>query len=52
MSIGMPDGKGFAPSEVPWATVVGDTIHTGATVANIKRRKSKHKATEPAGDGG
>jgi hypothetical protein len=32
------------------ATIVSDTIHTGITVANIKRRKRKPKATEPAGD--
>jgi hypothetical protein len=31
---------------------VSDTIHTaGVKVANIKRRKRKPKATEPAGDG-
>jgi hypothetical protein len=34
------------------ATVVSDTIHTGVAVPNIKRRKRKPKATEPAGDGG
>jgi hypothetical protein len=32
------------------ATIVSDTIDTGVTVANIKRRKRKPKATEPAGD--
>jgi hypothetical protein len=31
---------------------VSDTIHTGVTVANIKRRTRKPKATEPAGDTG
>ena len=34
------------------ATIVSDTIHTGVTVANIKRRKRKPKATEPTGDAG
>jgi hypothetical protein len=34
------------------ATIVSDTIHTpGVKVANIKRRRRKPEATEPAGDG-
>jgi len=40
------------PPDQSEATVLGDTIHTGATVANIKRRKRKPKATEPASDAG
>jgi len=35
------------------ATIVSDTSHIpGVTVANIKRRKRKPKATEPAGEAG
>ena len=33
-------------------TIVSDTTRTGVTVAGIKRRKRKPKATEPAGDVG
>ena len=47
-----PDDFEAPPPRQSEATVVGDTIHTGATVANIKRRKRKPKATEPAGDAG
>jgi hypothetical protein len=47
-----PDDLEAPPRQQSEATVVGDTIHTGATVANIKRRKRKPKATEPAGDAG
>ena len=45
-----PDDVEAPQSHQSEAAVVGDTIHTGATVANIKRRKRKPKATEPAGD--
>ena len=35
------------------AAIASDTIHVpGGTVANVKRRKRKPKATEPAGDAG
>jgi hypothetical protein len=35
------------------ATIASDTIHIpGRTVANVKRRKRKPRATEPAGDAG
>jgi hypothetical protein len=35
------------------ATIVSDTSHIpGVAVANIKSRKRKPKATEPAGDAG
>ena len=47
-----PDDLEALPHPQSEATVVGDTIHTGATVANIKRRKRKPKSTEPAGDAG
>jgi hypothetical protein len=47
-----PDDLEVPPPQQSEATVVGDTIHTGAIVANIKRRKRKPKATEPAGDAG
>ena len=47
-----PDDLEAPPPDQSEATVLGDTIHTGATVANIKRRKRKPKATEPAGDAG
>jgi len=46
------------PEEAPTghqtdAAIVSDAIHTpGVKVANIKRRKRKPKATEPAGDAG
>ena len=47
-----PDDLDAPPRQQSEATVVGDTIHTGAIVANIKRRKRKPKSTEPAGDAG
>ena len=47
-----PDDLEAPPRQQGEATVVGDTIHTGAAIANIKRRKRKPKATEPAGDAG
>ena len=47
-----PDDLEAPPPHQSETTVVGDTIHTGATVANIKRRKRKANATEPAGDAG
>ena len=47
-----PDDLEAPPRQQSEAMVVGDTIHTVATVANIKRRKRKPKSTEPAGDAG
>jgi len=47
-----PDDLEAPPRQQSEATVMGDTIHTGATIANIKRRKRRPKATEPAGDAG
>jgi hypothetical protein len=44
-----PDDLETPPRQQSEVTVVGDTIYT---VANIKRRKRKPKATEPAGDAG
>jgi hypothetical protein len=47
-----PDDLEAPPRHQSEATIVSDTIHIpGVTVANIKRRKRKPKATEPAGDG-
>src|SRR5215471_5338897 len=45
-----PDNLEALPHPQSEATVVGDTIHTGAIVANLKRRKRKPKA--PEGDAG
>jgi hypothetical protein len=48
-----PDDLEALPRHQSEATIVSDTIHIpGDTGANIKRRKRKPKATEPAGDGG
>ena len=47
-----PDDLEAPPHQQGEATVVGGTTRTGVTVAGIKRRKRKPKATEPAGDAG
>jgi len=47
-----PNDLDAPPRHQSEATIVSDTIHTGYTVANVKRRKRKPKSTEPAGAAG
>jgi hypothetical protein len=47
-----PDDLEAPPRHQNETTIVSDTIHTGVTVAETKRRKRKPKATEPADDAG